>query len=530
MKRRGLDGVARKLVRASDAEADAAEDRPSHAGGAVFEAPLVDLVARAFALPVSRRRTVGLVAGALLAGSAWRPKLAHAACGGSTPKECRHSGGAVVCVPDDYVCCNTDKCAQACRGYQECVGKSCSDTSKICGYPGGPYPNKSLTKFCSIPAEASNFCTNYEPQPIKLGWCCRVGEICGSKLNDCTCRGVQCGETLCCAPGEVCEGNFFGTRNACVKKCDDGKALCKGTCCKGDLVCTSDGCACPSGTVQRGIGKCVPPKEDPGDPPWNPLRNFFNMMGASGAAHGGGGSRSMIGRPAQSGSAAIDSALNALAAVEGQAAAAALAFGGGKPDRAFRQKVRVARVKAPTVVEGAGLDAASAAALNKLFAAEARAYALAAASAKALWRARAAKAKRQRASARRQLRASSKFAGQAASALKRVPALRSAAANALTAGGVTEVVATEDQVTTFLGMVKSGAIPAPLRTGLAALGVGSKDLKRLRAGLLDQSMTSGVGPALIEPLKDAAGASELRRVSAQLSKYSKRARRHPIAR
>ena len=146
----------------------------------------------------------------------------------------------------------------------------------------------------------------------------------------------------------------------------------------------------------------MPPKEDPGDPPWNPLRNFFNMMGAAGAAHGGGGSRSMIGRPAQSGSAAIDSALNAIAAVEGQAAAAALAFGGGNPDRAFRRTVRVARVKAPRVVEGAGLDAASAAALNKLLAAEARAYALAAASAKALWRARAAKAKGQRAFARRQ--------------------------------------------------------------------------------------------------------------------------------
>ena len=259
----------------------------------------MDLMARALVRPISRRRTIGLISGALLAGSAWRPKLAHAACGGSTPKTCAQGGGAVVCVPNDYVCCSTDKCAQACRGYQACTGKSCSDTSKICGYPGGPYPNPSITKFCSIGAEASNFCTNYEPQPIRLGWCCRVGEICGSQLGDCTCRGVQCGETLCCARGEVCESNFFGSRNACVKKCDDGSDPCKGTCCKGDLVCTSDGCACPSGSVQRGLGKCVPPKEDPGDPPWNPLRNFFNMMGASSAAHGGSGSRSMLVRPAR---------------------------------------------------------------------------------------------------------------------------------------------------------------------------------------------------------------------------------------
>ena len=209
--------------------------------------------------------------------------------------------------------------------------------------------------------------------------------------------------------------------------------------------------------------------------------------------------------------------------------AAALAFGEGKPDRAFRRTVRVARAKPPKVVEGAGLDAGSAAALNKLFSAEARAYSLAAAAATALWRARAAKAKRQRALARRQLRASSKFAGQATSALKRVPALRKAAANALTAGGVAEVTASEEQVTALLAMVKSGALPPQLRSALAGLGVGSKDLKRLRAGLLTQTVTSGSGPALIEPLKDSTGASKLKKAISQLSQYSKRARRHPIA-
>jgi hypothetical protein len=274
----------------------------------------------------------------------------------------------------------------------------------------------------------------------------------------------------------------------------------------------------------------VPPKEDPGDPPWNPIRNFLNTIRSTAAAHQSGSSRSAFGRPAQSGSPAIDSALDALAAVEGQGAAAALAFGEGKPDRAFRRTVRVTRAKPPTVVAGAGLDAASAAALNKLVATEARAYALAAASAKALWRARAAKAKGQRALARRQLRASSKFAAQAASVLKRVLALRTAAANALSAGGVTEVVATEDQVKAFLATVKSSSIPAYLRSSLAALGVGSKDLKRLRAGLLHQTVSSGTGPALIAPLTDPAGTSDIKLVASQLSKYSKRARRHPIAR
>ena len=108
-----------------------------------------------------------------------------------------------------------------------------------------------------------------------------------------------------------------------------------------------------------------------------------------------------------------------------------------------------------------------------------------------------------------------------------MPALRNAAANALTAGGVSEVIATEDQVKAVLAMLKSGTIPADLRSALGALGVGSKDLKRLRAGLLHLSVTSGAGPALIEPLKDS---TEVKRVTAQLSKFSKRARRHRIAR
>ena len=38
MRRRGLDGIARNLVRAADAEADAAEDRPPRADGPKFEA------------------------------------------------------------------------------------------------------------------------------------------------------------------------------------------------------------------------------------------------------------------------------------------------------------------------------------------------------------------------------------------------------------------------------------------------------------------------------------------------------------
>ena len=179
---------------------------------------MVDLMARALArsdVSAADRRTDRRARcwPAARGGRSW--PTPHVAA--TRRRTCAQGGGAVVCVPSDYVCCSTEKCAQACRGWQACTGKSCSDTSKICGYPGGPYPNPCISKYCSISATASNFCTNYQPQAIRLGWCCRVGEICGSQLNDCTCPGVQCGETLCCARGEVCESNFFGSQE-CLRE------------------------------------------------------------------------------------------------------------------------------------------------------------------------------------------------------------------------------------------------------------------------------------------------------------------------
>ena len=120
---------------------------------------------------------------------------------------------------------------------------------------------------------------------------------------------------------------------------------------------------------------------------------MINMMGQSGAGRGGS-RRAMFARSARSSSAAVDAALLALAAVNGQGAAAMLAIREGKRDPAFRQKVRVTRAKPPTLSADSVLNAGSAAALNKLLVAEAEAYALIAAMATALWRARAAHAKK----------------------------------------------------------------------------------------------------------------------------------------
>jgi len=362
------------------------------------------------------------------------------------------------------------------------------------------------------------------------GWCCRPGEGCSpTQFGRCFCAGQDCGD-LCCNAGEQCE-SFLGQKS-CEKLCPDGKRKCNGICCTGLETCGFFGCSCKPGLVSCGTGLCCSPREDPGDPHpfYNPIQSLLNMMGESSASHSGSSSRLGFAHPAQSGFAPVDAALDALAAVNGQGAAAMLAIRESKRDPAFRQRVAVARAKPPTLSAGLGLDANSAASLNNLLVAEARANALIAAMAKALWRERAAHAKHNRAAAKRQLRASATFADQAVTALKRIQALRTTAANALTAGRVSEVFASDDAVTAFIASVKSSGIPASLSIPMGKLGVGSTDLKHLRAGVVDQTVTSASGPVLIAPLQSPTRASGLKSLISELSKFAKRARKHPIAR
>jgi hypothetical protein len=207
-----------------------------------------------------------------------------------------------------------------------------------------------------------------------------------------------------------------------------------------------------------------------------------------------------------------------------------LAIRQGKPDPAFKHKVSVSRLRPPSLHAGAGLDLKSAAALSKLLAAEAKANALIAAMATALWRSRAAHDRHDRSSAKRQLRAAAGFASQAVSALKRIQTLRTAAAHALTAGAVNEVIASDDDVSAFIARVRSGGMPPSLRPSLGKLGVDAAGLKRLRTGVLGQTVTSGTGPILIAPLSNPARAQELKQLISELAKFAVRARKHPIAR
>ena len=497
-----------------------------------------DALARALASPMSRRGAIGAICSALLARSALRPLRARAAgldC--STPPnttKCERATGNFVCVPSDWPCCHSKTCAGACRPWQKCTSPgtqtaSCDDTPALCTHPQGGYAGQKKFNFCSLglPVE-KGICGDVRVKTF--GWCCGPGSDCGD-INRCICKSgrVQCGEA-CCGPGEYCETRWLG-ENTCEKLCPGGKQKCNGICCTGLETCGFFGCSCKPGYVSCGTGLCCLEKQDPGDPNpgYNPFRNLFNMMGQSSAAHSSSGKRALFAVRAQSGSAAVDAALDALAAVNGQGAAAMLAIREGRRDPAFKQKVTITQAEPPTLSAGPGFDANSAAALNALLVAEARASALIAAMAKALWRARAANARHNRAAAKAQLRASATFAGQAVAALGRIQALRTAAAKALTAGGVSEVIASDQAVTAFIASVKSSGIPPYLSTPMAKLGVGGADLEHLRAGVVDRTVTSASGEVLIAPLKNPARATELKSLISELSKYAARARKHAVA-
>ena len=514
------------------------EVRTKSAGRPTFA---IDTLARALATPMSRRRAIGVISGSLLAGSALRPPGARATgltCPPSSDPtatlRCQSTvGDAALCAPADWHCCSNPVCAGACKPWEKCSNfgspqSGCDDTPALCTDPR--VADGSSPKFCSVRLSTqAGIC--HDARTLTYGWCCGKGMKCGASLGDCECSsGVICGNS-CCGEKEYCESGFISER-VCLKLCPGGSKPCNGVCCTGLEHCTFFGCSCNAGYVSCGAGRCCLPKDDPGDPHpgWNPFRSMFNMMGESAASHGGRSADSLLAGLAQTGIAGVDGALVALAAVNGQGAAALLAIRGGNRDPAFKHRVTVFRAKPPTVTAAAGLDVQSAASLNKLLAAEARANALIAAMAKALWRSRAAHAKHDRVAARRQLRASAMFAGQAASTLKRIPALRAAAARTLTAQGVVEVFASDAEVAAFISSVRSGGIPGSLRPALGRLGVTTSDLAHLRKGVLGQTVTSASGPVLIAPLTNPARATELRQLTTELSHYSGRARRHPIAR
>ncbi len=514
----GIDRLARWLAR-SDAGIQS-----STAGGT---GSALDVLARAVAGPVTRRRALLTAGGAAMAGSMLRPGSARADCFPGGPKVCSNSKGMKVCVPNNLECCSNDNCAIACPyPWRRCEQPgNCADTPKLCTDPTAPGYLKGNTQFCSQRLPVPNGCVSGGTSSSLRGWCCKPRETCSTTFGECECP-TPCGDD-CCATTEECVslGLFQGSK--CMQKCKPGWHH-DGVNCVCDSGQTCGLNCCPAGSVCTG-STCSKPKE-PDDSFFNPFNGLFGFGDAinqTAASRGGGSGH--IAHVARISAVAtpVDAALLALAAVNAQGAAAAMAFTDRHADGAYRHRVTAARPAAPPVTAGAGLDAASAAALRKLVAAEAKAFALVLASATALARARGAADHKNLTAARGQVTAAAAFASQAAKALGPLPSLRAAAAAALHAGGVAEVVVSAGDVSVFQSTVRAGGVPSDLAALLKRLGVQGADLSRAKASLLG---SSAGGPALIAPLDDPARTRNLRSLASELKTFSRDARRRPITR
>lgn len=523
-----VDRLARRLALA---------DRDIVAGGAP-SAPDIesafDGVARVLVTPMTRRRAVMAVGGAIVAGSLLRPGRAHAQgqCPSGGPNVCTSPAGnglvRRVCVPANLACCSNENCAIACPyPWRVCEAPAvCSDTAAMCRDTTNPDYDVAKTKFCSQRVSVTNGCVASGSSIATRGWCCKTTELCGTEFGDCLCA-TPCGSD-CCKKGEECVNPGILSSKVCLPACRKGWHH-DGFDCVCDSGQTCGTKCCPAGTECGSGSTCVkpaPPKSLPSI--WDAFQGFGDTASQSAGSHGGGGSRQAL-RLRLAGAAAtgpVNGALLALAAVNAQGAAAGSAWSDEHVDRNYRRKVVAAKPSAPGIAPGVGLDIRAAKALEALLAAESKGFALAFASATALARARGANRRHDLKAARRQVLAAAGFAEKASKALHGVPALRASAAAALTATGATEVVVSAAEVQGLQATVRSSGVPADLRDELRSLGIRGADLTRVRDAML---VTSMGGPTLIAPLADPARTKNLRALSAELAKFAKAARRRPIS-
>lgn len=529
-----VDGWARRLAR-PDADLIVSTEARAPSGGE----SLVDGMARALAAPVTRRRAVALIGGAVVAGSLLRPGRAQADCFPGGPKVCSNPKGARVCVPDNLQCCSNDNCAIACPyPWRDCGGPAiCNDTARMCTDPA----NRKLagvddnqTKFCSTVLTVTNGCVEAKQSQAVRGWCCRQNEDCRlvrDSIGTCACppgpRGPRdCGDE-CCPKDQICVTTRNGTN--CKPPCVPGRHYDENSQC----VCDS-GATCRNGCCEEGKecvnGRCAAPTET-SDSFKDLFRSFGQFTGSDTgsqtAGSRGGRHRPIVTAAAGVGGTPVGSALLLLGAVNAQGAAAAIAITDQQADRAYRRRVAAATPRLPKLAGTPGFDPAAAGALDALLAAQARAYAQILATATALARARGALRAGATAQARRQALAAAGLAAAAAKALRRIPPLRAAPAAKLRAGGVAEVTVAAVDVTELQDSVAATGLPADLAALLKGLGVAGGDLRRARQAFAVEPVG---GPALIAPLSDPARLRNLTKLAGELDAYARGLRRTPIRR
>ncbi len=540
-----IDDLARSLA-----------ERPSPAGlpdrsRAEPSGPTLDRIARVLAAPMSRRRVFRLAAATAGASLFTLPSRAHAQVADDPCPTCASRPGTSPC------------CLRLGNGLAKVAIGQCYD------------PNTEACCFGSDP---------YDGQPT--AWICTRGTKCSG--SGCACARQLCGGR-CCADNEVCvvRDPFSPETDICAPKCPPGEyncqaagaccpsadhccgeGCCHGQCCKrgGDQWCCEDTlicsdiagfCGCPQGQrcgdlccpagetccrasivlelglIGRGnlnagfYGCCSPGLEKTLRDALEKLLHLepLPLWGEASSASGQAAQRQRARAAASAGAA---DAIVALGAVQAQGALAADLLRSGPPDSRYRHAVRAHRPALRPVAPGTGLDAAAAQALNKLLAAEARAWSLLSAAATAYARSLGAIRASNARAARSQARAYGQFAGKAAKALRSVPGLRAAAAAALQSGGTPEVTMTARQVADFQASVRRGGLPADLRARLTQLGLGRAEQRKVARLILGTEPQRVAGDVLIAPLADASRRAALARLAKLLARQAARSRTRPI--
>jgi hypothetical protein len=531
---RAIDDLARSLaVRSAHGSAD--DGLRADARDLPFER-----MARAVARPMSRRRALQVAAAAgATSFLTLRTGTAYAACP-SCPRTsdppsftqfCGHTRGVgclFVCCPADYHCCQTDTVVVCCKAEQKC----------------GPIVNGGYTCVCNDEHQCGEFCctdnqlcVEFDPEDDPMDATCVPD--CGTEMSLCddleTCcddseRESCCGHGCCSANEECCAsgryheewccpssyGCSFKTPGVCVcsssQKCGD-------QCCERGSVCCTGLDIVDRPTRQQGC--CAPTQLD---------ELLDSLLSFTSGGAGGSAAASAAARPRASASPGAADALVALRAVAGLAVLTHETIRVARPDSRFRRAVRAPRVALKAVAPGPGLDPASADALTKLLAAEARAWALVYAAAVARGRSIGAIKARRKKQALAQARAAGAFAGKAAKAIRRIPGLRAAALAAFQAGGVAEVSVSYRDARAFQAAVHHTGLPADLAARLAQLGLTTAQRRQIAKLIWNRPTERLTGAQLIEPLADPVRTAALRALTKRLGRLAAKSRRQPISR
>ena len=527
----------------------------------------VERIARAAAKPMSRRRALRVLGGALITAAAPASMSTSARATRSRAQGCTACG-----VPHGAGCVGNYKCGQGaleeepvCCTFPGYFGPLKAPFGGTCAQAGGQGNSPPGGAMCCCPAGSScgdpavAACTCPKPCGSK---CCRQGEDCvmgdrsAPETDFCAPRcpplQVHCqGTGTCCEPGAQCCGTRCCTGSQC---CNRGGQQ---WCCSYNQVCGDSAGTCKCAFGQRCGDKCCPTGSEccrnslvldvfdilGRDAPrlshysccspglekqlLDHIESIPRVFGGFGSAASISGARPQRGRAAASAGSA--DALVALAAVSDLAALAGDRLRSGRPAGEYRRRVRARRTALRPIAPGPGLDAAAARELDKLVSAEARAWALVDAWAVAHARSLGAIRARNARAAVTQARASGRFAAKAAKAMRPVPGLRRSAAAALQRAGTPEVTVSERQVVAFQDAVRRDGLPADTRARLTQLGLSRAEQQRVSALILRAQPGSVAGNVLLAPLADASTLARLGELAGMLARQAARSRKQPIA-